>query len=483
MRLRYLANTKISNGDKLIINFKYNRKKDSKEILFKEEPVIIPFVNEALFCNYKYILPDDYIGLGSELNFLKQESDTIYTFYGDCSPNIIPDTTFNVADDFYIVPDTIRYSPKQSYWKADMEISLQNSNKFTNDVELSFPRYYKGGKIINAYYNISSLDDIESYEEDSIINEDTKLKIQIPSANKEKVGVKLKTSFVNKIRDKFETYFPESYYEIDLSKIDQEIIDKTQEIINGDSNKPNYHKIGYYIFRNIVYDSSYLGRELTLKEIYEEKKGVSEHFTLLYNAMLNSIGIKTLYITGWAFSKDQISGDNDNTRHTWTAALINGRWIELDATWGLFEGVPAGHIIKNIGFDNCYYDWNGKNDDDESSLEKIANIEMITDDNQIKELFKNDINEETEIISETSNDISEEINNDSDIRSINSDIISDINDEENNNNKNSDNDNDNEEDTSKKDEENSINKSKDNINNYLSYTVSYWLLLILLIPF
>ena len=66
---------------------------------------------------------------------------------------------------------------------------------------------------------------------------------------------------------------------------------------------------------------------------------------------------------------------------------------------------------------------------------------MITDENQIKELFKNDINEETEIISETSIDISEEINNDSDIRSINSDIISDINDEENNNNKNSDNDN------------------------------------------
>ena len=82
-----------------------------------------------------------------------------------------------------------------------MEISLQNSNKFVNDVELIFPRYYKGGKIINAYYNISSLDDNESYEEDKIINEDKKLKVQIPSANKEKVGIKLKTSFVNKIKD------------------------------------------------------------------------------------------------------------------------------------------------------------------------------------------------------------------------------------------------------------------------------------------
>ena len=74
--------------------------------------------------------------------------------------------------------------------------------------------------------------------------------------------------------------------------------------------------------------------------------------------MLNSVGIKTFYIIGWAFSKDQISGDNDNTRHTWTAALINGRWIELDATWGLFEGIPTGHIIKNIGYEACYYEWN-----------------------------------------------------------------------------------------------------------------------------
>ena len=39
-----------------------------------------------------------------------------------------------------------------------------------------------------------------------------------------------------------------------------------------------------------------IGRNLTLKQIYEGKKGVCEHITLLYNAMLNSIGIKTLYI-------------------------------------------------------------------------------------------------------------------------------------------------------------------------------------------
>ena len=42
-------------------------------------------------------------------------------------------------------------------------------------------------------------------------------------------------------------YFAERYYEINIESIDQEIIDKAQEIINEDSNYPNYHKIGNYI--------------------------------------------------------------------------------------------------------------------------------------------------------------------------------------------------------------------------------------------
>ena len=114
------------------MDYKYNRKKDSKEILYKEEPVTIPLVEDAMFCNYKYILPENYIGLGSEYNFLKQESDTIYTF---CP----------------LDGDTIRYSPKQSYWKASMEISFQNNNKLVNDIIVTFSRYYKRGKLRNAF--------------------------------------------------------------------------------------------------------------------------------------------------------------------------------------------------------------------------------------------------------------------------------------------------------------------------------------------
>ena len=73
------------------------------------------------------------------------------------------------------------------------------------------------------------------------------LKIRLLSKNKTKIGVKLETSFVNKKKEEFEMYFAERYYEINIESIDQEIIDKAQEIINEDSNYPNYHKIGNYI--------------------------------------------------------------------------------------------------------------------------------------------------------------------------------------------------------------------------------------------
>ena len=69
--------------------------------------------------------------------------------------------------------------------------------------------------------------------------------------------------------------------------------------------------------------------------------------------MLNSIGIKTLAVVGWAFQKEETSANEKTIGHAWTVALIDGKWKELDSTWGLFEGIPAGHILK--GFNREIY--------------------------------------------------------------------------------------------------------------------------------
>ena len=240
---------------------------------------------------------------------------------------------------------------------------------------LTFPRYYIGGKIINNIYELYSLEG-ESYNAEDYIYEYSKYQFKISAANKDKVGVKLYTNFTNNLTNEFNVYLPESYYEIDISSIDQEIIEKAEEIKNTYPDN-TYYYIGNFVNSYMTYNLSYTGKNLTVNEIYESKTGVCEHYTKLYNAMLNAIGIKTLFISGWAFNGNQTSGNEDTIGHAWTAALINDKWIELDATWGLFEGISAGHIMKFFDEDSYSYSCNERYDN-QLSLSQDNNIKATS---------------------------------------------------------------------------------------------------------
>ena len=359
-KITFSYNTNITNKDRLIVNYKYT--KTTEEILYKMETILIPLVKGSSFCNYKYIIPDGFINLGLLNNLLTKESNTLYSYLGQCPTETLI--------------DIIRYSPETVLWEADMKLNLKYSPKFTNNVNFIFPRYYTGGKLIKKYFIINSIEN-EEYNEDDIIYENTKYKITIHAANKNKIVVELNTNFTNNLTREFNVYLPEKYYSIDLSNIDQEIQDKANEIISESSEFPDYYKLGKYIYSNMTYDINYTGKNLTLKEIYQGKTGVCEHYTLLYNAMLNSIGIKTLYITGWAFNGNQTSGDDNTIGHAWTAALIDGKWKELDATWGLFEGISSGHIFKNFDKDIISYSYYETNQN-LITFDKNHDINMIS---------------------------------------------------------------------------------------------------------
>ena len=360
-------NYTISKGDKLIINYKYNYKKKYKAILFLSEIIEIPVFKNTDFCDYKLIFSNDYINLGLKNNSLKKESDTVYSYYGECN-NII---------------DEIRYSPKQSLLEADMEIFVESNEKFNGYVKFSFPRYYIGGKLDISEYKLTSFDN-KSYIPENYIFENKYKGVSIQATNKDKVGLNLYASFYNKLNNNFKVDLPEKYYDIDLSKIDQEIIDKTYEIIREDSDKPDYYKIGKFVNAYINYDSSMFGKKLTLKQIFELKRGVCHHITRLYNAMLNAIGIKTLYISGAALQGNKTFGNIKEFAHAWTAAFINEKWVELDATMALFEGIPASHIFKNFGEDD--YDTLYISNGGETKFVNNHFIKMIDANN--KNIFK-----------------------------------------------------------------------------------------------
>ena len=69
---------------------------------------------------------------------------------------------------------------------------------------------------------------------------------------------------------------------------------------NDTSSKPDYYKIGKWVYQNIEYNKSYLGKDLSISEIIELKQGVCHHYSILYNSLLNSIGIETVYASGYS---------------------------------------------------------------------------------------------------------------------------------------------------------------------------------------
>ena len=395
----FTFNFKLYNNEHIIVNYSYNITKSSPEILFRQESVIIPDYSKG-FCNYTFIIPEGYIDLGLKDNKLKKVSENKYIYYNNCPS--------------YSESDIIRFSPKESSWKAHIGIYAELQEGFTNDINIAFPKYYHGGKINESYYRLFSLDNYE-YIKSKILLDDLFFQIKIPTSNKKRVGIDLYTAFTNNLNDRFNVDMPELYYEIDESKIDSTIKDKAyRTILDNDfyPGYPNYYKLGKFVNQYLTYSEKYTNSSLDMTplEIYYLRTGGSTHFTLLYNALLNAINIKTLTIVGWAFKKNDKSGYNGNFNHTWTAALIDGKWMELDATWGLFEGVSAGHILKSFYTDQVFYTFN-ENDGITPLCEQISSIEMFMNYTELEDPFppENDTIKYIENSDINNNDKKEEI--------------------------------------------------------------------------
>lgn len=122
---------------------------------------------------------------------------------------------------------------------------------------------------------------------------------------------------------------------------------KVKEILaNSNSKERDYIILGRWVYNNIKYNSNYTGKNWTVDEILDNRIGVCSHKTILYNAFLNCINIDTLYAKGFAHTNGGYIVDLD-TRHSWTIAKIDGKWIPLDATWNFFSGkLPLGFVFR-----------------------------------------------------------------------------------------------------------------------------------------
>ena len=326
----------LSENEEVEINFKVLSIKENKINLYSKEyiniwkgafnsigNITINFLDNLICCsmanglfkysndincfNYKDIIPEN--GL-EEIAFVTQKKTKIKITQELISKRIIPknkESKFNAElQDFF----------KKNYNIENQSITIYKDNNFSGLITNPFS---KSSKTTISLSNVK--EEVKLVHEVIIENEYNKL-IHIPE--------KFLTPEISNQEKKF--FYPIA---IDI-------------LINSKEKLPIPIIIGKWVYKNIIYTKEYSKKILTAKEIYNERKGVCDHKTILYNTLLLSLGIPSIYVSGFV-----IDGNNKNNiepTHAWSIIYYKKEWIYIDVTWNILSGkLPISHIFKCFG--------------------------------------------------------------------------------------------------------------------------------------
>ena len=330
----------LKNNESIHISFDYKKYNQNICEYYRSEFILISNIFPGAVGEYKVTIPPQYILICQENDLFYQENKNTYIWKG-----VIPKEGLK---------EWFKISYRKAKWEAEMHqyIESKNLNDNIKMVELTIPKYYKGGNLNLEEYEIkcslgSGIDNKYIFEEDNTY------RIKMENVASNKVFFQIIATFKNNVLSNWEISNED---EKEITPINNELKNKFKPVVNhilenNKSNYPNFYKIGKFLHEYITYDKSYSGKDMNPDEIFNERRGVCEHFTILYNTLLGVIDIPTIYVCGLANNgeggKTQIR-DIENERHAWTLAKINGRWIPLDATWGILKGImPVSHVFQH----------------------------------------------------------------------------------------------------------------------------------------
>lgn len=140
------------------------------------------------------------------------------------------------------------------------------------------------------------------------------------------------------------------------------------ERINSGSNVPLFVSAGEWVHHYLTYDLQSVGKNTDLKTILQTKRGVCEHYAILFTAICRALNMPAFHVSGFAYSET----DRKFIGHAWNFVYSNGKWYEVDPTWNLMSGVvPLSHIIFQKG--------ENKETQFRSTAEADYHIQRITD--------------------------------------------------------------------------------------------------------
>ena len=304
-------------------------KESSAGILYQKLLVEVPsdFKNQT-HCKYIFNIDSNAANIYIEYENLKVYNDSAYIYDSLCPTNYLY--------------EIIAISPRQVTWNHYTKITVELPSENPNQVYMSSQVAFLEGSNFNISQDISytPLSTGKKNNDSFITNHNFYILNYYNFENTRNFYFIKNTTFSscpnfwNVTDDNIKNYLKNTSTQTTISLVKQ--------ILNEDkSDHPDYYKIGKWVYKNIKYDRAH-NTKSDPDDILIQKRGVCHHFTLLYNALLNSIGIRTLYTSGTAI-KNFATLDREN--HAWTVAEINGKWIGLDATWNIFSGkLPQCHV-------------------------------------------------------------------------------------------------------------------------------------------
>ena len=338
----HFNNLKLYNNQYMEAHLKYKYYTNEQKAIYRKENILISFLENS-YVKYIVQVPEEYCIIGTNDLFTQSPDIPNMYFYQGIPKKDKLDDQFRLS----------RYKAK---WDIEYEYTLE-ANSIIKDCDFTINKIFKGGNLKELKYDMNK-------NGATLVEQGNKYIFKYDKLNTNRTQLYFRIQVENSPSNYiFNENSADYIKEIPSNELNFWKSLANQIISMDKTNCPNYKKIGKWVYNNITYNLSLTGKKFTAMEIYNNKQGVCEHFTILYNTLLNAYGIEAFKVAGYAkditeyntevkHKKDEKNNSSGKSteRHAWTLAKIDGEWVPLDATWNLFDKkVPITHVFQNYG--------------------------------------------------------------------------------------------------------------------------------------
>ncbi|MDR3078661.1 MAG: transglutaminase-like domain-containing protein [Rickettsiales bacterium] len=263
--------------------------------------------------------------------------------------------------------DTFSMTRNRATWRVTTLVKIEDSRGIGNLV-VQLPLDYVGGNNEIIEYNVSN-GQVDYPDGNFLEKRDDAIVAKFKNFASTRSFVRIDATLVN---DYSNFNWVNDFDFASTTKIEEKYIEPLSSLVNGidsagDRGLPIHVKIAKWVHQNITYDESFVGRRMTSMDILKIKRGVCEHYAILYQDMVRSVNIPSKTIVGLSYNFEKKKFEN----HAWVMVYHNGQWIPIDPTWGIYSGkLPISHIFMYNDLRNAVsYSRLGSLDSLSSSLE------------------------------------------------------------------------------------------------------------------